>query len=316
LAEQIDAVCTRLSTGLQASRQLAALSSTLLGKLDMRWERHRAILIAPDGPIWRAPVSLLRLPGSDKTLADVAPCFYVPSAGVLAQMRAQPRPDGTRLGLVVSHAADGPASLAGAEEEIRFVRGAMSHLADVAVLGRVDGATGPATPARVVELLGEATHVHFLAHAVGGAEDRESCILLSTTDGSGQALLTASQIEKLHLRAELVVLATCESSLGHSRPGEGLASLARAFLLAGARCVIATLWEVENRGAREFFRACYGFIASGDAPARAYRRARQHYEKQHGRDGVSTGVVVLGDADCDEDRQDLRYIQPHLERDS
>lgn len=313
LARQVDAVCIRLSTGLQANRQLAALSSTLLGKLSMPWERNRAIIVAPDGPLWRAPVSLLRLPGQDRSLEDIAPYFCIPSAGVLAQMRRQRKPAG-RLGLVVAHTEGGQVTLTGAEEESRFVRQAMSSFGEVVMLGQLSGATGPSTPARVLGLLGEATHVHFLAHAVGGAEDQESRILLSSEDGTGQAHLTASQIERLDLRAELVVLAACESSLGRSRPGEGLASLARAFLLAGTRCVIATLWEVENSSAREFFRFYYTFIAGGDAPARAYRRAKQDYEKQYGRDGTSAGIVVLGDADSDQDRQDLRHLKPHLRR--
>lgn len=312
LARQVDAVCIRLSTGLQANRQLAALSSTLLGKLSIPWQRNRAIIVAPDGPLWRMPVSLLKLPGQDATLEDMAPYFCIPSAGVLAQMRRHRKPPGLRLGLVVAHAEGGQALLTGADEECRFVRSAMSSLGDVVMLGKLDGAIGLSAPTRVLSLLGEATHVHFLAHAVGGAEKNESRILLSSEDGIGQAELTATQIEKLELRAELVVLATCESSLGRSRPGEGLASLARAFLLAGARCVIATLWEVENSSTRGFFRSYYAFIAGGDAPARAYLRAKQHYEKQYGRDGTSAGIIVLGDADSDQDRQDLRHIQPHL----
>lgn len=312
LARQVDAVCIRLSTGLQANRQLETLSSTLLGRLSIPWERHRAIIVAPDGPLWRVPVSLLRLPGQDATLEDMAPYFCIPSAGVLSQMRRHLTPQGPRLGLIVTHAEGGQALLTGTEEENRFVRHAMSSLGDVKMLGKLAGAIGPPTASRVVGLLGEATHIHFLAHAVGGDAKSESHILLSSEEGTGHSHLTASQIESLDLRAELVVLATCESSLGRSRPGEGLASLARAFLLAGARCVIATLWEVENCSAREFFRLYYLFIAGGEAPARAYRRAKRDYENRYGRDGTSAGIVVLGDADSDPDRLDLRHMQPYL----
>jgi hypothetical protein len=226
-------------------------------------------------------------------------------------MRRQRKPAGKRAGLVVAHAQAGPTTLPGIDEESRFVRQAMAGLGDVIVLGQLDYAAGHPSPERVLSLLGETTHVHFMAHAVGGDKDQEAHILLSKEDGSGQALLSASQIEGLDLPTELVVLATCESSLGHSRPGEGLASLARAFLLAGARCVIATLWEIENRSAREFFRLFYSFIARGEAPARSYRLAKQHYEMQYGRDATSVGIVVLGDADSDKDRQDLRHIQQY-----
>ena len=309
LADQVDAACIRLSSGLQASRQLAALSSTVLGKLSPDWERNRAILIAPDGPLWRAPIWLLRLPGQNRSLEEIAPCFCIPSAGVLAQMRRQRKPAAKHAGLIVAHAQAGPTNLPGSDEEVRFVRESMVGLGNVVVLGEHGDAAGHPSPERVPSMLSETTHVHFTAHAVGGNADQEAHILLSTEDGSGQALLTASQIERLHLSTELVVLATCESSLGYSRPGEGLASLARAFLLAGARCVIATLWEIDNRSAREYFRLFYSFIARGEAPARSYRLAKQHYETQSGRDATSVGIVVLGDADSDKDRQDLRHIE-------
>jgi CHAT domain-containing protein len=60
-------------------------------------------------------------------------------------------------------------------------------------------------------------------------------------------MLTASQIELMHLDAELVILAACNTGGGNSSgAGESLSGLARSFFFAGARSLLVTHWEAND----------------------------------------------------------------------
>jgi len=93
-------------------------------------------------------------------------------------------------------------------------------------------------------------HILFATHAFVDEKHPDlSGIVLSDVDGSGNprnGILPLLDIYGMSLRADMVVLSTCVSAEGRNVPGEGLLALSRGFLYAGARAVIATLWEVRS----------------------------------------------------------------------
>jgi CHAT domain-containing protein len=103
--------------------------------------------------------------------------------------------------------------------------------------------------------------VHFSTHALLNSERPDlSGIVLSLVDERGNAqdgFLQLYEIYNLNLPVELVVLSACQTALGREVQGEGLISLMRGFMSAGARRVAATLWEVDDEATTELMRQFY-----------------------------------------------------------
>ncbi len=88
-------------------------------------------------------------------------------------------------------------------------------------------------------------------------------------------ILTALEVTGMDLHAtDLVVLSACETALGHVAVGEGVYGLRRAFVLAGARNLVMSLWQVNDKITRDLMERFYRAYANGDAPGDALRTAQ------------------------------------------
>ncbi len=88
-------------------------------------------------------------------------------------------------------------------------------------------------------------------------------------------LLGLRDVAALELDADLVVLSACDTALGREIRGEGLISLTRGFMHAGARRVLATLWRVSDRTSIEAMRRLYTALLRDGLPASAALRKAQ-----------------------------------------
>ena len=127
--------------------------------------------------------------------------------------------------------------------------------------------------------LSQYRYVHFATHGyLDTARANLSAIVLSMVDEQGKpqdGFLRTHDIYNLKLPAELVVLSACETGLGKEVRGEGIEGLTRGFMYAGARRVIVSLWNVNDKATASLMQRLYaGMLRGNKTPAAALRAAQ------------------------------------------
>jgi CHAT domain-containing protein len=127
--------------------------------------------------------------------------------------------------------------------------------------------------------LSQYRYVHFATHGyLDTARAGLSAIVLSMVDEQGRpqdGFLRTHDIYNLKLPAELVVLSACETGLGKEVRGEGLEGMTRGFMYAGARRVVVSLWNVNDKATAALMQNFYaGMLRGNKSPAAALRAAQ------------------------------------------
>ena len=127
--------------------------------------------------------------------------------------------------------------------------------------------------------LSQYRYVHFATHGVLNNEHPElSGLVLSLLDEKGNdtdGFLRLVEIYNLKLPAEMVTLSACRTGLGKEVKGEGLMSLTRSFMYAGAARVLVSLWDVNDASTAALMTRVYQNILQEKlTPAAALRKAQ------------------------------------------
>jgi CHAT domain-containing protein/tetratricopeptide (TPR) repeat protein len=240
---------------------------------------HRLVVI-PHGPL--SALSFAALQDADgRYLVEDYAVSYVPSGWLLTRRDAQPE---DTLVAATYLLVGAPVTLTdnGAGGRLTPLPGARRELARVAArvtAARAIGLTGhQASEARFRTAARHADVVHVATHGVMLDDAPLDSFLALDAGGrrgpaSDDGRLTAREVYDIDLRARLVVLSACRSGLG--RPsGDGLFGLARAFFYAGARTVVATLWDVADEPSARLMPRFHELVAGGASASDALRTAQ------------------------------------------
>ena len=121
--------------------------------------------------------------------------------------------------------------------------------------------------------------LHFATHGILPVDSniKEPALVLSY-DGSSpeQMFLSMSEILGLKIHAETVVLSACNTGSGAVSHAEGVMSLGRAFMAAGAESVTVSLWQVSDESTQMLMEEYYKNILQGKSKAEALAIARSY----------------------------------------
>jgi CHAT domain-containing protein len=281
LAALVDSLRTSSSEGATAAAR--ELDRLLIAPVAADLVAGKRLLVSPDGPLFHLPFAALH--DGRGFLIERYALAYVPSAGAIDRELRGRRPRRETIALAVGNPATFRADtlLAAQRDGSRWSFGELPHAEEEArrVASRFPKSTlltGSSAREELVKAMSpDATIIHFATH--GLLDEREpmlSGILLAQDDDEVEdGLLQAHEVVTMRIPADLVTLSACEMGRGRIERGEGVIGLTRAFIHAGTRGLLLSLWVVPDRSTMELMETFYeSYLENMDAPDLALQHAQ------------------------------------------
>ena len=118
--------------------------------------------------------------------------------------------------------------------------------------------------------------VHLAVHGFADSRfpERSGLVLGIDRTPRDNGLLQIPEIMRLHFNADLVTLSACDTGVGKVEGEEGITNLAEAFLVSGAKAVVASLWSADDTFTSDLMKRFYTHLAQGEDKATALRAAK------------------------------------------
>ena len=258
------------------------------------------LVIVPDGPLWLAPYAALLdadfkylcesfkirlIPSltSRKLITDCANGYHRKSDALLVGdpwISEIPKKRGRKR-----------------LQQLEFAKG------EVEMIGKILKVTPlirrEATKEEVLKRIGSVALIHIAAH---GSMDTGEIALTPNPKRTSRIpknedyMLTAADVLSVQLRAKLVVLSCCHSGRGEIK-AEGVVGIARAFMGAGARSVLVSLWAIDDRATLEFMRSFYNHLMEGRSASESLNQAMKCLRESEKYSNVKywASFVLIGD---------------------
>ena len=321
LTQEFIAKIRSKGTGAGISRQLYAL----LMKPIPETESATRLVIAPEGILNLLPFEALRDPQGEYLLKSHV-ISYVPSGTTLDTLRrSAKRQLAPRILLAVGDVAyenqvnaalksRAPATNIGKVErgsaelsgiELHNLPQTREEVEDIAKLFGQDAVVLLGKDATETafkrEPLDQFRILHLAVHGLADTQYPErSALVLGIDPTSGDdGLLQAREIIRFRLNAELTTLSACDSGVGQLQEQEGISDLVEAFLVAGSKSVVASLWGADDTFASALMKEFYSHLAQGDDLGHALRNAKLDLLARYGEQASPfywASFVIVGDA--------------------
>jgi CHAT domain-containing protein len=291
LARAVSEYVAAVKAKQAATEQGREVYDLLLGAIP-EVRNKKQLVIVPDGALHLVPFDALIEPTGHQLIEshDVA---YSPSAGSFTLMSEQASQKGqysrnllavggipynsqslsaSGMGNASTRGKDLLKNLPNSELEIDEAKAAMPK-------GETTILSGQQATEAAFKHADLATYriIHLAVHGIANEKepDDAALVFLPSPAQSEDGFLHAAEIVMLNLHTDLVVLSACDTGVGPLQGEEGVANLARAWLLAGSHNVISTLWSVDDNSSVFLMKRFYTHLAEDNRPLLALTLAKR-----------------------------------------
>lgn len=187
--------------------------------------------------------------------------------------------------------------------ELEFIAGQLKSPVDEIMLGsRASEAAIKRSALDSYRIVYFATHALIEGEVAGLGEPALALTLPDKPSPEDDGLLTASEIARLKLNADWVVLSACNTAAGQWQGAEALSGLARAFFYAGTRSLLVSHWKVDSEAAVKLTTATFAALAAdptlsrGDALGRAMLALADSPNAEEAHPAYWAPFFVVGDS--------------------
>jgi CHAT domain-containing protein len=287
LTARLDAFRGRLQDFAPVEEEVAVLSATLIEPVSAALGGATRVGVVPHRDLHRMPFAALTRDGVP--MIQRTALFYLPSTTLLrytVERRARRTGDQRVIAFGNPDLGDASLSLPLAQKEAERLPWSFPQ-ADV-FLGE------GATESRLVDMVAEYGIVHLASHGEFDPDNPLESGLLLAADDQRDGRLTAADVFGLSLRADLVALSACQTGLGRPGNGDDVVGLNRAFLFAGARQLLASLWRVDDVSTAILVKQFYRRLDGVDR-AEALRQAQLEVRRRYPHPAHWSGMFLSGD---------------------
>ena len=277
----------------RADDRRRSLYQQLVAPFASELEQSERLTIIPHGPLHELPFAALLI-DAETPLFERWHLSFTPSMSALNSLRAHRE---ARQGTAGERIFLGIAGGKGLIMPASAVTNIGAHFGPAAKIV----SPGPGSREVYREQAGQARHLLLATH--GTHEPQSHFGYLELAARAGHSIrLTAFEIARTPIAAELVTLAACDSARGEALLNDERLDLTRAFLIAGASAVLATRWQIADhpdtqRFLLDFYSAVNAGMRKDEALTHARRKARSR-SRAAGRDDAQLWAawVLVGDA--------------------
>jgi CHAT domain-containing protein len=296
--KEIEELVSRYLASVRSKEAALGLGKQLFQMLLSPIQEHKQksrLKIVRDGQLHRVPFDALTN-AAGRYVVSTHFVSYAPSAGAWYLLQTMPAqqtagrsflgvggvPYDSNLGKIAvtrGYGAEGFGNLPGSKDEVVAAAEVLRSANNTLLMG-AEATEKAFKDAR----LSDRAVIHLAVHGIENQLRPEQAALLLLSDaGSGEdGILQASEIVQLRTNADLIVLSACDTAQGRLQGAEGIANLARAFLLSGTRSVVATLWAVDDTWSLSLMKQFYKNLVNGRSVTEALTTAKREIIRLYG----------------------------------